>query len=214
MARSHSPFHRDRHAHTAGTGERADLLRRSHIFAAAVCETLAADPLREVTAAPLSVSQLRLLRLIDGDGLHRLRDLAEVLGVSVPAASKSVDKLVRLGLAVRHRSPRDRRALLAFILPAGRRLIAAHEHAARERLDRALVSFSSAELAAFSGLLERFSLALLDNPAARARPCLRCSAHVSPDCPVRLARDGCPHARVRLARARRTAAAATAARRG
>jgi hypothetical protein len=68
------------------------LLRYSHIFASTVREILESKLLREASPLPLSLSQLHLLKLMTLNGRHQVGELAGFLGVSPPAATKSVDK--------------------------------------------------------------------------------------------------------------------------
>ena len=46
----------------------------------------------------LTLPQLHLLKLIDRHGRHPVGEVADLLGVSAPAATRNVDKLERLGL--------------------------------------------------------------------------------------------------------------------
>jgi DNA-binding MarR family transcriptional regulator len=46
------------------------------------------------------------------DGFHTVRDLSARLGVSKPAITRALDRLVELGLARRISDPRDRRSVL------------------------------------------------------------------------------------------------------
>jgi DNA-binding MarR family transcriptional regulator len=103
------------------------LLRQTHIFASTVREVLEVKLLREVTTAPLTLPQLQLLKLMVRDGQHQLTQVARFLGVSPPAATKNIDKLVGLGLARRERSTGDRRATLLSASPEGRRLVEDYE---------------------------------------------------------------------------------------
>ena len=76
-------------------------LRDCHIFSSATREALEAVPLREASPLPLTIGQIRLLKLLVADSRHRLGAIAGFLGVSPPAATKSIDKLERLGLVIR-----------------------------------------------------------------------------------------------------------------
>jgi DNA-binding MarR family transcriptional regulator len=58
------------------------------------------------------------------DGLHTVRDLAARLGVLKPAITRSLDRLVELGLARRISDPRDRRSVLVQRTAKGVELLA------------------------------------------------------------------------------------------
>jgi DNA-binding MarR family transcriptional regulator len=182
----------------AGTRDaRYHLLRLSHIFGSAVREMLEARLLRAVSRFPLSLSQLYLLKLMSRDGRHGIREVADFLGVSSPAASKNIDKLQRLGLVVRGRSAGDRRAVRLLVSPKGRRLVRRHEARKAARLSQALNGFQAWEIEQLVGLLERFSVSLLDLEPGADRSCLRCAGYVETDCPVADVRGGCPCQRTR-----------------
>lgn len=168
------------------------LLRCSHLFAATVHELLQREPLEQSTPHALTPSQSNLLRVICMDGKHPVGRVAVLLGISTPAATKTIDKLERLGLVVRHPCGGDRRTRLFSVSPAGRALVRRYERRIAARLRAALKGFAPGEVDAFARLLTRFSVSLLAGETARGGPCLRCAAYFERDCPVGQARGGCP----------------------
>jgi len=72
-----------------------DFLGAAHVFAAAANAVLEEDLLRDASYGQLSISQLKLLRLVGLNGSFTVGDAAAFLKVSKAAASKAVDKLVR-----------------------------------------------------------------------------------------------------------------------
>jgi len=169
------------------------LLRSAHIFATTVREILETKLLREVSPAPLTLSQFHLLKLVSFDGQQKMGQLADFLGVSPPAATKSIDKLEGLGLVTRSRSTGDRRATLLSVSPEGRRLVEAYEALKTSRLSPVLGDFQPDELTQFGDLLERFALSLLEHEPPEEDFCLRCAAYVEADCAVGRVRGGCPY---------------------
>jgi DNA-binding MarR family transcriptional regulator len=167
-------------------------LRRAQIFATTVREVLELKLLREVSPHALSISQLHLLKLMSFNGRHQVGQIADILGVSAPAASKNIDKLEGLGLMVRTRSKGDRRATLISVSPEGRRLVEAYEHLKATRLLPVIGEFEPGELEQLSSLLERFAISLLEHESPEEEFCLRCGAYVEVDCPVGEVRGGCP----------------------
>jgi DNA-binding MarR family transcriptional regulator len=68
--------------------------------------------MREVSDHDLTLSQLKTLSLLSElppASPLSLKDVAERLGISLPAASRAVDPLVRRGLVVRREDDADRR---------------------------------------------------------------------------------------------------------
>jgi len=187
---------RSRKATDAAASRRA-LLRWSHIFSAAVRETLQVAPLRSAGPQPLTLAQFHLLKLVALNGDHQAGELAEFLGVSAPAATKNIDKLVRLGLIRRRAAPDDRRALRLSVSPEGRALVRRHERLEAVLAVRALRSFRPEEVKLLLRLLERFALGLYAAQRVDDGVCLRCAAHIEANCPVGGAHNGCPYQRVR-----------------
>lgn len=202
---------RGKHAHGYGTGrgkggpgaeENFTLLRRSHIFASVVRETLEAKLLRQVSPTPLTPSQLHLLKLMCANGPHQVGEVADFLGVSPPAATKNIDKLEVLELVRRRPSPGDRRATLLSVAPKGKKLVEDYEELVRQRLVRVLENFDRGEREQLAQLLERFAVALLEDEETRDVVCLRCAAYVEGDCAVSHVRRGCPYEKARTAHVR------------
>lgn len=168
-------------------------MRRSHIFAAAVHEVLEANLLRQIAPSPLTPSQFHLLKLMAIDGHHQIGQVADLLGVSPPAATKNVDKLERLGLIVRTPSKGDRRATLLSVSPKGRRLVRKYEELKTGRLTRAVQPFRTEQVERFSELLEHFAVSLLDLEPCDSSFCLRCAGYIASDCPIGDVCGGCPY---------------------
>jgi DNA-binding MarR family transcriptional regulator len=80
---------------------------------------------RELFAAmekeDLSITQVKSLHaLTDADGPMTLGAVSDLLGLSLPAISRSVDGLVQRGLVKREEDPRDRRSKLVTATSRGR----------------------------------------------------------------------------------------------
>ena len=69
----------------------------------------------------LSITQVKSLHaLADADGPMALGAVSDLLGLSLPAISRSVDGLVQRGLVKREEDPRDRRSKLVTATGRGR----------------------------------------------------------------------------------------------
>jgi len=178
------------------------LLRLSHIFSSVVREILESKLLGEATPLPLTISQFHVLKLMTLNGTHQAGELAEFLGVSAPAATKTIDKLERFGLVIRSPSKGDRRATILSASVKGRRLVERYEELKITRLGPILDDFTLEETNQISDLLERFSVSLLKRERTHRGFCLRCAAYIETGCPVGHVRGVCPYDRVRDAEAR------------
>ena len=67
----------------------------------------------------LSLTDVKLLNILDGGGEMNVKALSAATGLSLPGASRAVDALIRRGLVERREDPDDRRAKLLTITPAG-----------------------------------------------------------------------------------------------
>jgi DNA-binding MarR family transcriptional regulator len=173
------------------------LLRNTHIFASVVHQTLERDLVVEVSPRPLSASQFHLVRLLSLYGCRSVRQAADFLGVSPPAASKSIDKLVKLGLVTREPSAGDRRATRLSVSDSGRRLVRRYEALKNERLTGVLEHFQPEEIEKLTDLMERFCVSVLSRSQDSKRSCLFCGAYIADECPIRQFRGGCPYLKVR-----------------
>jgi DNA-binding MarR family transcriptional regulator len=81
------------------------------------------DFFRMVGELELSLSQLKLLMMLSREGERTLKDLAEKLVLSLPAASRAVDGLHRRGMVVRREDELDRRQKRVAITPAGSEVV-------------------------------------------------------------------------------------------
>ena len=180
-----------------GGGQALRLLRYSHIFASAVREVLEVRLLREVSPVSLTLAQFHLLKMMSLNGRHQVGEIADLLGVSSPAATKNVDKLERLGLAVRTSSKGDRRASFLSVSAKGRRLVRKYEKLKTARMSPVLETFKGEEIEQLANLLERFSVSLLDVDGIEEGCCLLCAAYIASDCSVGRRRGGCPYYNIR-----------------
>ena len=93
------------------TGRFFDLL--SHIY-----HQVRAGPLDLWEDLELTRAQLRTLTLL-AEGPDRMTSIASRLGISLPAATGLIDRLVAKGLVERERDPDDRRAVICAVAPEG-----------------------------------------------------------------------------------------------
>ncbi len=166
-----------------------DLLGSTHALNSALDEVVGRWLGRHVVGNHLTFSQLKLLKLVAWTDAHSLANLARFLGISRPAASKAVDRLVHRKLLRRTEQQADRRALKLSLTPRSKRLLAMHDEAWRRRFGRILAAFSSQELDQATDLLDRLSIGVLKNTGRLGSSCLRCGIYLREKC---LLRDRAP----------------------
>jgi DNA-binding MarR family transcriptional regulator len=104
-----------------GTAELASGLYALIVFLHKNCNS---DLFEAMGVLELSITQLKLLhQLEDADRELTLKQAAELLPLSLPAASRTVDDLVRRGMVERHEDTEDRRMKRISLTEAGRSVI-------------------------------------------------------------------------------------------
>jgi DNA-binding MarR family transcriptional regulator len=112
----------------------------------------------------LTLSQLKLLHaLASRSEPVSVKEAAALLPLSLPAASRTIDDLVRRGFAERHEDPLDRRMKRVSVTDAGRRTIRRLDAARIDRLREFAAMLSEDERTrlrdALALLLERAEIA-------------------------------------------------------
>ncbi len=161
-----------------------DFLGSAHVFASAVDNVIEAGLLREVAGDDLTVSQLKLLKLVAITDAQTIGDVALFLGVSNAAASKAVDKLVRRKLLRRAEGEKDRRVIHLSLTPASRRVLEAYDAAKQHKLQHIFQKFSDDDLRRTSELLDRLSAGIVEHNE-QDETCLQCGIYFRERCLVR-----------------------------
>jgi DNA-binding MarR family transcriptional regulator len=82
-----------------------------------------ADLFHMVAELDSSFSQVKMLFLLEDGGEHSVKDIAQHLGLSLPAASRAVDGLIQRGHVSRRASAEDRRSRLVALTGDGRAVV-------------------------------------------------------------------------------------------
>ena len=82
-----------------------------------------ADLFRMVAELDSSFSQVKMLFLLEDGGEHSVKEIAQHLGLSLPAASRAVDGLIGRGYVTRRESATDRRSRLVALSDDGRAVV-------------------------------------------------------------------------------------------
>ena len=106
-------------------------------------------------AGPGGFARFRALEAL-ADGPRTVTELAELIGVDQPRASRLVAFGVKAGVLRKAQDPADARRAIVELTDAGREAIAAARARRRGSLDRGLASFTPEEAEQFATYLERF----------------------------------------------------------
>jgi DNA-binding MarR family transcriptional regulator len=162
-----------------------DFLGSAHVFASAVAGVIEEELLQEVAQNQITVSQLKLLKLVSMTEAQTIGDVAAFLGVSNAAASKAVDRLVRMMLLRRSEGETDRRVIHLSLTQPSRRLLAAYDAARKRKLQEVFGEFDAGELQRASALLDRLSACVVDQSAKTEQMCLQCGIYFREKCVLR-----------------------------
>jgi len=106
------------------TLEKTDLAGDLYALVVFLHKNCNSDLFAAVGALELTLTQIKLLHHLEGaDRELTLKEAAELVLVSLPAASRTVDDLVRRGFVERHEDVADRRMKRVSLTEAGRSII-------------------------------------------------------------------------------------------
>ena len=147
-------------SNVAPTTEKTELASDLYALVVFLHKNCNSDLFEAVGALDLSLTQIKLLHhLEDADRDHSLKQLAELVLISLPAASRTVDDLLRRGFVERHEDIDDRRMKRVSLTDNGRSVIRRLNAARLSGLEQFARTLTDAERrtlsAALSKLLER-----------------------------------------------------------
>ena len=162
-----------------------DFLSSARVFAKAVRDVCEAAVLREVVGDKLTISQLKLLYLVAQTDSVTIGDAATFLGVSNPAASKTVDKLVRRRFLRRCDIQEDRRTSQLSLTESSRRLLETYEAARNQKAAEVFAHYSPEDLQHASELLDSLAAGIARQDSDQQKVCMQCEIYYRPDCRFR-----------------------------
>jgi DNA-binding MarR family transcriptional regulator len=109
--------------------------------------------LQTVADLELSLTQLKALHVLAGREELSVKDLAEALPLSLPAASRAVDGLVGRGLVERRECAEDRRSRLIRLSPEGHAVSERAVSARLEGLETFVATLTPAERSSLHAVL-------------------------------------------------------------
>lgn len=132
----------------------------------AASRALVAVAARSLTAAAdeVTLPQYRALVVLAAGGPRGTADLAAALAVSPSTATRMCDRLIRKGLARRHRHPGDRRTVRIALTPAGRDLVAEVTARRRGELGRLLAALPAEDQQPVIAAFRAFAAAAGEEP--------------------------------------------------
>jgi len=161
-----------------------DFLSSARVFARAVRDVFEADVLREVAEGNLTMPHLKLLYLVAQTDSVTIGDAATFLGVSSPAASKTVEKLVRRKLLRRSDIRGDRRSSELSLTEQGRRVLVTYESTRNRKAADIFSQYSPEVLREIAEVLDHLAsgIASQREETEKGDICLQCEIYFRQDC--------------------------------
>ncbi len=156
----------------------------SDIFTKIMLKTMTVGLLAEMPEGEITMAQLQALKHIAQHGSCTIGSLAEGLGVTQPAATMLVDRVVKRGLVEREPGREDRRQAEVSLSRRAKHLVRRAESERAERLSKVLDLMTPDEREQFLESLQRFVGAALKLESAVDEACLRCGIEHRTACVV------------------------------
>lgn len=154
----------------------------SRILSQILYEVLEQSYLQKIDPYQLTQKQFSILKLLKTSGPFLGSELAEILDISRPAASKNIDKLVKLKLVSRKNIMKDRRTTQIKLLKTGEDFVTAFEDMREKRQIKSLSTFNKKEQLRLSELLRRYVQQCLLQNDVMDLVCLQCNEAIKEKC--------------------------------
>lgn len=161
------------------------------ILAQVISEVCQHHTLEEASAGSLSTNQLKILKIADHRSDCTVADIARLLHVSSAAASKNIERLVRMDMVFRQRLPDDRRRFNLELRPAGRALLKRYDEIGAGKLAKLMDHFDPAEKEVLLDLLRRVIRFTLADEQDAEMVCLQCAGRCGDDCVLTDSQGSC-----------------------
>lgn len=161
-----------------------EFLSAARVFAKAVRDVIEGAVLEGVAGTKLTLTQLKLLYLVTHADSVTIGEAALFLGVSSPAASKTVEKLVRRRLLRRNDTQRDRRSSNLSLTESGRRLLKTYEEARNQKAIEIFSKYSPDVLRHTAELLDNLACGIASQRSNKPKDdlCMQCEIYYREDC--------------------------------
>lgn len=169
------------------------IAKYSQILSQIVNELFENTFLKDQCPDHLTKTQFSTLKILAAAGTHAVSEIADILHISRPAASKNVEKLVRQKLVNRIFEEEDRRTAQVSLTLAGQTLVNAYDQMSLKKQDEALSRFSENERKQFSDLLGKYVRNCLNNESNVEAICMHCKGKLGEQCTISEFNETCRH---------------------
>ena len=154
----------------------------SRILSQLLSDVLEQNFLTEHAKGLLSKTQFTILKILSVSGHFKVSEIAHILNISCAAASKNIDKLVRINLVNRNITLEDRRAMEITLTDQGHSIVANYEKMRLDKQKHALSHFTYEEKTRFLELLRVFVQNCVLQEKNIDLICLQCNGAIGSEC--------------------------------
>ncbi|HWI54904.1 MAG TPA: MarR family transcriptional regulator [Desulfobacteria bacterium] len=152
------------------------------LFVAIIRELLSQGLVEEVCDDQITVGQIRCLCFIWAHEKVTVGDVSRGMGISYPAATKLISRLVEKGLVARKHDPRDRRSIYIEITPVGRELTTRVKPEKIRRLSLLLEKLAPEDVESLRRGIAAFLTVAVTDDELFQQICLHCGKEHAEDC--------------------------------
>lgn len=153
-----------------------EFIRNLHLFTHLARHNLEGRFVNEISENSLSFVQMNLMRvLVDNPG-QTVGDIAKFMNVSYPAATKTIDKLVRLGYLRRQEDARDRRIAHLYLTDNGNTLVDRYFNLRKDLVSKVINHYGDEESRVLNEQLLKFAQSVVEVLPINSGVCMQCGA--------------------------------------
>jgi DNA-binding MarR family transcriptional regulator len=154
----------------------------SRILSQLLSDVIEQNYLTEYTKGVLSKTQFTILKILSVSAQHTVSEIADILHMSRAAASKNIEKLVRLKLVNRRIAREDRRTMDVSLTTAGHSTVDKYEKFRMDKQQHALTSFSAADKTKLLELMRLYVQNCIAGENNIEVICLQCNGVIGSEC--------------------------------
>ena len=106
--------------------------------------------------------QYIVLDLLDSEKALKMKDIARALSISLPAATKQVDRLVKLKLVQRTYDKKDRRLVYVSLTLSGKKIVGQTRQARKKMIEQVFGNLTERERTTYLGILRKIRSSLYE----------------------------------------------------
>jgi DNA-binding MarR family transcriptional regulator len=159
---------------TNGSVKADEFVANLHLFTFLTRHNMEEKFVDQVSEKQISFIQMNLLRVLGRYPGQKVGDVAKFMDVSYPAATKTVDKLVRLNLLRRKEDTKDRRIAHLFLTANGQKVVDKYNCYKEEQIGKVIEKFHAEVINELNEKLLDLSRAIVDELKVSSDDCMQC----------------------------------------